>query len=60
MLVYFLCVIVSCVDVVLNAEKRRMLAEATSKLKPSAGPTDAKVAAPADAPPTPIPVKGGG
>jgi len=45
----------SCVDMVLNAEKRRMLAEATSKLKAGVGLSDAKAAAPVDAPSTPIP-----
>jgi len=40
---------------VLNVEKRRMLAEATSKLKACAGPSSANVDAPIDAPPTLIP-----
>jgi len=40
---------------VLNAEKRRMLAEAASKLKASAGPSGANVAAPAVVIPAPTP-----
>jgi len=41
-------------DMVLNEEKRRMLAEAASKRKAGAGPSDVDVATPANAPGTAI------